>query len=114
MENVEMPEHDLHQDRRVDLVTVKVATLEERSVSTAASLARIEKTVEDHVKEQKEWQNTHDEADKERHHESAAILKDIYAEITRYKGIAAGISLVIGFFVTVYVTFKEQIFRLFH
>ena len=108
-----MPEHDFHQDRRVDLVTVKVAALEERSISTAASLARIEKTVEDHVREQKEWQSTHDEQDKERHHESAAILKDIYAEITKYKSIAAGISLAIGFFVTVYVTFKEQIFRLF-
>lgn len=101
---------DFHCDRRVDVVDIKVATLEERSVSQTQTLARIEKTVDELAKATLQWQKDHSMEQKEWQDKITETLASIKTDVSIRISFVGGIIFVITAIWSAIVAFKDSIF----
>ena len=108
-----MTDDEYHKDRRVDIADVKIATLEERSLATAATQARIEKKLDDHIVSQTEWQESHAAEESKNWAKVSEALAVINIHLNKNKVIISTVMSIAGTIWAGIVIFKDDIVRYF-
>lgn len=108
-----MTEEEYHKDRRVDIADVKIATLEERSLATAATQARIEKKLDEHIVAQQIWQEAHGAEEASNWAKIEAALAVITSEVSKNKEFIKRVTLLLGAAWALIVLYKDQLLDFF-